>query len=208
MPQPLGYFRESSSQTGGPYVQIGLDPNEVGIDAYDSYMGKQMVTPETKGERITIEGRLLDGSGTRIKEAVIEIWQANAAGRYASPADRREDVPLDPAFRGFGRSSTDGEGWFRFHTIKPGKVPYRDGRMMAPHVSLLILARGINIGLNTRMYFSDETDANAADPVLNAIEQPVRRPTLIGQKEMRGKETVYRFDIRLQGENETVFFDI
>lgn len=207
MPQQLGYLRESASQTAGPYVQIGLDPMSQSIDSFDKYLVTDMVTPETEGERITVEGRLLDGSGTPVRAAMVEIWQANAAGRYASPYDTR-NLPLDPHFRGFGRSSTDDDGLYRFKTIKPGQVPGRDGRMMAPHISFWIVARGINIGLATRMYFSDEAAANEADPVINAIEQAMRRPTLIAQKETRGSETVYRFDIHLQGDNETVFFDV
>jgi protocatechuate 3,4-dioxygenase alpha subunit len=134
--------------------------------------------------------------------------QANAGGKYNHPADR-QDKPLDPAFRGWGRACSDFKtGVWTFETIKPGSVAGRAGRAMAPHVSLWIVARGINIGLNTRMYFSDEAEANAADPVLNLIEWEVRRNTLIAQREARGGATVYRFDVHLQGPQETVFFDI
>ena len=140
---------------------------------------------------------------------LIEIWQANAEGRYNHVADRQEGKLLDADFRGWGRACSNFDtGVWRFDTIKPGQAVGRDGRMMAPHVNLWIVARGINIGLNTRMYFSDEQEANASDPVLNLIEWEVRRQTLIGHKETRNGETVYHFDIYLQGEKETVFFDV
>ena len=136
--------------------------------------------PKTKGERIRIEGRVIDGSGTPVRDVLLEIWQANAAGRYNHPADRQAR-PLDPTFRGWGRACSDfTTGVYTFDTIKPGAVIGRNGRPMAPHVNFWIVARGINIGLSTRMYFSDEAAANAKDPVLNLIEWEVRRKTLIG----------------------------
>ena len=139
---------------------------------------------------------------------LIEVWQANAAGIYASPADRRSDE-VEDGFRGWGRVISDFDtGLWTFDTVKPGVVPGRNGRPMAPHLNLWIVARGINIGLNTRMYFDDEAEANAKDPVLNLIEQADRRATLIARREMRDGKPVYRFDIRLQGEGETVFFDV
>lgn len=144
-----------------------------------------------------------------MRDVLLEIWQANAAGRYAHPDDRQTGKKRDPAFRGWGRSCSDfASGVWRFETIKPGAVVGRDGRVMAPHVNLWVVARGINIGLNTRMYFADEQEANQTDPVLNLIEWEVRRQTLIARREARGGEIVYRFDIHLQGENETVFFDL
>ena len=144
-----------------------------------------------------------------MRDVLLELWQANAAGRYHHPDDRQQHKKIDPTFRGWGRSCSDfSSGIWRFETIKPGAVVGRDGRMMAPHVNLWVVARGINIGLNTRMYFCDEQEANLTDPVLNLIEWEVRRQTLIAQREVRGNEIVYRFDIHLQGENETVFFDI
>ncbi len=201
-------LQESASQTAGPYVHIGLMPFEVGIDVYEHNVSNVLVTPETQGERITIEGRVIDGSGTPVRDAVLEIWQANAAGRYQHPADRQAR-PLDPAFRGWGRACTDFEtGVYRFETIKPGAVTGRHGRIMAPHVSLWIVARGINIGLATRMYFADEAEANAADPVLTRIEWEVRRRTLLASRETQDGRALYRFDIRLQGPDETVFFDV
>ncbi|WP_443021024.1 protocatechuate 3,4-dioxygenase subunit alpha, partial [Shigella flexneri] len=134
---------------------------------------------------------------------------ANANGRYNHPAAQQSDKKLDADFRGWGRSCSDFDtGIWRFETIKPGSVVGRDGRTMAPHVNLWVVARGINIGLNTRMYFPDEQNANQHDPVLNLIEWEVRRQTLIGKREQRGNETVYIFDIHLQGDKETVFFDV
>jgi protocatechuate 3,4-dioxygenase, alpha subunit len=172
-------------------------------------LGEVMVGPKTKGERITIEGRVFDGAGAPLRDALIEIWQANAAGRYHHAADR-QPKPIDDDFRGWGRSGCDFEsGRYCFRTIKPGAVVGRSGhRPMAPHVNLWIVARGINIGLSTRMYFADEEEANAADPVLNIIEPASRRKTLLGQRQMRDQEVVYNFDIYLQGEGETVFLDI
>jgi protocatechuate 3,4-dioxygenase alpha subunit len=204
----LNYLKESASQTAGPYVHIGLAPHAAGFDIFEKNFSNVLAGPQTKGERISIEGRVIDGSGTPVRDVLIEIWQANAAGKYNHPADR-QDKPIDPTFRGWGRAASDFEsGVFTFETIKPGVVAGRGGRPMAPHVNLWIVARGINIGLNTRMYFSDEAAANAADPVLNLIEWEVRRNTLIGEREDRGAKRVYTFDIHLQGPQETVFFDI
>lgn len=203
------YLPETASQTAGPYVHIGLAPDAAGFHIFEKNFGPVLVNDQTEGERITLEGRVIDGSGTPVRDVMLELWQANAAGRYSHPDDRQQAKALDPAFRGWGRSCSDFDsGVWRFETIKPGAVVGRDGRIMAPHVNLWIVARGINIGLNTRMYFSDEQEANREDPVLNLIEWEVRRQTLIGQREQRGGETVYRFDIHLQGENETVFFDL
>jgi protocatechuate 3,4-dioxygenase alpha subunit len=206
----LPYLKETPSQTAGPYVHIGLIPHQAGFDIFENNFSNVLVTPATKGERITIEGRIFDGTGAIARDILVEIWQANAAGRYDHPADRQENKPLDPAFRGWGRTGTDFQtGLYHFETIKPGAVAGRHGhKPMAPHVSFWLAARGINIGLATRMYFSDEAQANAADPVLNIIEQPARRETLIARREERPGEVVYVFDIHLQGERETVFFDI
>ena len=202
-------LRETASQTAGPYVHIGLAPKAAGFDIFESNFGNVLATPETQGERIRIEGIVTDGSGTPVRDVLIEIWQANSEGRYNHPADRQPGKAIDPSFRGWGRAACDFEtGLYTFDTIKPGVVTGRNGRPMAPHINFWIVARGINLGLNTRMYFSDEAKANAADPVINLIEWQVRRQTLIAQREQRGAQTVYRFDIRLQGENETVFFDL
>lgn len=202
--------RETASQTAGPYVHIGLAPKVAGFAIFENDFGNVLTNADTRGERIRIEGRVFDGIGTVLKDVLIESWQANAEGRYAHPADRQTAKALDPNFRGWGRACTDFEtGVYRFETIKPGVVEGRDGRFMAPHISLWIVARGINLGLNTRMYFSDEADANMKDAVLNVIEWEARRATLVARREdNREGEVVYRFDIRLQGDGETVFFDV
>ena len=208
MVQKLDMLKETASQTAGPYVHIGLTPNWLGIDGvYPADLGRVMVGPQAKGERITVTGRVLDGSGTPLKDALIEIWQADAAGLYNSPLERRGAA--DPHFSGWGRQPTDGvTGEFRFETIRPGRVPDRHGRMQAPHVTFWIVARGINIGLHTRMYFADEEAANAECPVLARIEHKVRVPTLIAPRGEGGNGPVYTFDIHLQGARETVFFDV
>jgi protocatechuate 3,4-dioxygenase alpha subunit len=207
---PLPYLKETPSQTAGPYVHIGLIPHQAGFDIFENNFSNVLVGPETQGERIRIEGRIFDGSGSVTKDILVEIWQANAAGRYNHPADRQEDKPLDPSFRGWGRTGTNFEtGVYTFETIKPGRVAGRHGRKpMAPHVNIWLAARGINIGLNTRLYFADEADANAEDPVFNMIEPAVRRETLLARREERDGAVAYVFDIRLQGERETVFFDV
>jgi protocatechuate 3,4-dioxygenase alpha subunit len=208
MPQPLRYLPETPSQTAGPYVHIGLIPHMAGFDIFQNNFGNVLAGAQTRGERIAIEGRVIDGTGTPVRDALIEIWQANSEGRYASPADRQRKT-LDADFRGWGRTGTDFDsGLYRFETIKPGKAPWRNGLVSAPHVNFWVVARGINIGLSTRMYFSDEAEANAADPVLSGIELEKRRATLVGQRQQHGAKTVYAFDIVLQGDNETVFFDL
>jgi protocatechuate 3,4-dioxygenase, alpha subunit len=208
MAQPLAYLKETASQTAGPYVHIGLLPHMAGFDIFEHNFSNILVGPATAGERITVEGRVFDGSGTPVRDVLVEIWQADAHGRYNSPADWRGGTE-DPGFRGWGRTGSDfSTGVYSFETIKPGCVPDRHGRMMAPHINVWIVARGINIGLTTRMYFSDEEAANAADPVLNLIEIESRRPTLIAPRLERDGKVVYTFDVRLQGDGETVFFDV
>lgn len=205
MVQPLGYLKETASQTAGPYVHIGCTPNFVGIEGiYEADLGSgPMVNDATRGERITIRGHVIDGAGTPLKDALIEIWQADADGYYHSPSETRGKA--DPNFFGWARCPGDmASGEFVFETVKPGRVPYPDGRLMAPHVNFWIVARGINIGLNTRMYFSDEEAANGEDPILARIEHRVRIPTLLGKRE----GNTVTFDIHLQGANETIFFDI
>jgi protocatechuate 3,4-dioxygenase alpha subunit len=201
----MARLRETPSQTAGPYVHIGTVPTFAGLEGvYPDDPGAGPLYGEgARGERIAITGRVLDGMDAPLCDAVVEIWQADADGLYPSPAETRGRA--DPAFRGWGRSAARGEaGLFRFETIRPGPVPLPDGRTMAPHVAFWIVARGINLGLHTRMYFPEEGEANAADPVLNRIEHPVRRQTLIARREGEG----YVFDIRLQGEGETVFLDV
>ena len=208
MPHQLDYLQETASQTAGPYVHIGLIPKQAGFDIFDFEFSNVMVSAKTKGERIRFEGRIFDGSGALVRDALIEVWQANAAGAYNHPADHQGKAK-DEHFRGFGRAGSNFEtGVYFFETIKPGVVTGRHGRPMAPHLNLWIVARGINIGLNTRAYFSDETQANSADPVLNLVELPERRKTLIAERSMRDGQVVYTFDIHLQGQHETVFLDI
>lgn len=205
MVQSLGYLKESPSQTAGPYVHIGCTPNFSGISGvFETDLGSgPLYNDKTKGERIAVRGFVIDGSGTALKDALIEIWQADADGFYQSPSETRGKA--DPEFLGWGRCPGDMQtGEFVFETIKPGRVPFNDGRMMAPHITFWVVARGINIGLQTRMYFGDEEAANAEDPVLNRIEHKVRVPTLIAKRD----GNTYTFNIHLQGENETVFFDI
>lgn len=206
MPQKLDYLRETASQTAGPYVHIGLAPGAAGFDIYRQELGQDIVGPNAGGERIRVEGLVIDGMGSPVKDVLLEVWQANAEGHYAHPEG---GGPVEDGFRGWGRVITDFEtGEWGFDTVKPGAVMGRNGRMMAPHLNLWIVSRGINIGLNTRMYFSDEEQANVADPVINLIEWEQRRATLIGKRSDRDGIPVYRFDIRLQGDDETVFFDI
>lgn len=204
MVQSLNRLKESASQTAGPYVHIGLTPNFAEIaGVYTEDLGTKMAGPNAKGERITIVGRVIDGAGAPLRDALVEIWQADAAGLYNSPAEMRGSADAD--FTGWGRCPTDMDtGEFRFETVKPGKVPAKDGRPMAPHISFWVVARGINLGLNTRMYFAEDAEANAADPILARIEHKSRIPTLMAKRD----GDVYRFDIHLQGADETIFFDI
>lgn len=204
----VNYLKETASQTGGPYVHIGLIPRQAGFDIFQNNFTNVVAAPGVPGERIVIEGQVLDGTGAQVKDALLEIWQADAAGRYSHP----HDGGVNPDFRGWGRAGTDFKtGLYRFETIKPGAIAdaggFWKGRAMAPHVTLWIAARGINIGLHTRLYFADEVEANAKDPVLNLVENPERRKTLLAERSERDGMVVYRFDIRLQGLGETVFFD-
>jgi protocatechuate 3,4-dioxygenase alpha subunit len=181
----------TSSQTVGPYLHIGLT----------WLVTDDLVGPGTSGERIVVEGRITDADGKPVDDAVVEIWQANAHGRYDHPDDTR-DLPLEPGFKGFGRVPTDALGAFRFHTIKPGAVPAADGSMQAPHVSVTIFMRGLLKQLATRIYFPDEP-ANATDPLLASV--PVsRRGTLIAT---RAGADVLRWNVVLQGAGETVFLE-
>ena len=206
-PAGANRLRETPSQTAGPYVHIGLIPSQAGLDIFGQDLGRALAGPETSGERIVIEGRILDGAGAACSDVLVELWQANAAGRYDHPADQ-QGKPLDPHFHGWGRTGTDFRtGVWRFETVKPGAVAGRHGRPMAPHVNLWLASRGMNIGLSTRMYFPDEAAANAADPVLAIVGHP-RRDTLVARLEHRDGLPAYVFDIHLQGPQETVFFDI
>ncbi|MBM3606767.1 MAG: protocatechuate 3,4-dioxygenase subunit alpha [Alphaproteobacteria bacterium] len=202
MPQPLHYLKETPSQTADPFVHIGLAPGAAGFDIYREELGGQIAAADTPGQRIRVEGRVIDGTGAPVKDVLIEVWQADGNGIHPHPEDPRH-ADCAPGFRGWARVVPDFEtGVFRLDTTKPGSVPGRSGSTQAPHLSLWLVARGINIGLQTRMYFGDED--NAADPLLNLIEQPHRRETLIALADGE----VYRFDIHLQGDKETVFIDV
>ncbi|TYC79753.1 protocatechuate 3,4-dioxygenase subunit alpha [Stappia sp. BW2] len=206
MTQQLDYLKETPSQTAGPYVHIGLAPGAAGFDIYRQELGWDIAGPNARGERIRVEGVVIDGMGSPIKDVMLETWQANSEGIYAHP-EHTGDV--EDGFRGWGRVITDFDtGEWGFDTVKPGPVKLPDGKVSAPHISLWIVARGINVGLQTRLYFEDETEANAADPVINLIEWEKRRQTLIARKTERDGKTVYRFEVKLQGPDETVFFDI
>ena len=204
MPQKLDHLRESPSQTAGPYVHIGCTPNFTGIDIYGGDLGKAMKTGPVQGTEITITGVVYDGTRAALRDAMIEIWQPDSAGLFPSANETRGVA--DPNFTGWGRSAVDMDtGEFAFETVKPGAVPWPDGRMQAPHITVWVVARGINIGLHTRIYFEDEAEANAADPILSRIEHQNRVPTLIAKAT---GDRAYRFDIHLQGPEETIFFDI
>ena len=189
------------SQTVGPFFAPALTP---GNDyPWHQPIGNDLITPDASGERIRIEGRVFDGDGAPVNDSMIEIWQADAAGRYAHPADKQRP---NAKFTGFGRAGTDAEGRFSFRTIKPGAVAGLDGKPQAPHILVAVFARGLPRHAYTRIYFSDEP-GNANDPILTLVP-PDRRGTLIAQREGKHDGPAYVFDIRLQGENETVFFDV
>jgi protocatechuate 3,4-dioxygenase, alpha subunit len=190
------------SQTVGPYFAIGLAPESLSLN-WVSTVTNDLVTPEVSGERIRIEGRVLDGDGEPIDDCLLEIWQADAAGRYAHAADRGGP---NAAFTGFGRASTDAAGRYHFHTIKPGQVRGPQAVLQAPHIVLAVFARGMLRQQYARIYFAGEA-ANATDPVL-ALVPAGRRATLMATPEPGTHPIVYQFDIRLQGEHETVFFDV
>jgi len=182
------------SQTIGPFFRIG----EFAED------GSELVAPTDPGA-IRIEGIVTDGEGNPVNDALLEIWQANRGGRYAHPEDRREEIPLEEGFDGFGRCPTDEEGRFKFVTVKPGPVPAPDGGTQAPHIDVSIFSRGLMKRVVTRIYFPDEAEANQADPVLNSIEDPRDRETLIATA---AEDGALRFDIHLQGDEQTTFFAI
>jgi protocatechuate 3,4-dioxygenase alpha subunit len=189
------------SQTVGPYFAYGLTPG--GKYEWNDPFSNDLVTPDVSGDRIRIAGQVFDGDGAVIPDAMLEIWQADGQGRFADPQDKRA-LP-NAAFKGFGRCGTSAKGEFAFETIKPGIVPDPDGKPQAPHVLLAVFARGMLLHLYTRIYFDDEAEKNAADPVL-ALVPAERRATLIAKRDA-GSAT-YRFDIHLQGDDETVFFDV
>jgi protocatechuate 3,4-dioxygenase alpha subunit len=187
------------SQTVGPFFAYGLTPN--GKYEWSDAFSSNLVTPDTSGDRIRVEGVVYDGDGVPVPDAMLEIWQADGQGRFADPQDKRA-LP-NASFKGLGRSGTGTKGEFAFDTIKPGSVPDPDGKPQAPHILMAIFSRGMLRQNYTRIYFDDEA-GNAADPVL-ALVPADRRATLLAK---RGPNGVYRFDIRLQGDDETVFFEV
>ena len=182
--------KQSASQTVGPYFRIGLIYGE---------SQNNLVNEQTSGERITLTGVVYDGDGQPMTDAMIEIWQPDANGIFNHPLDPMKNQ-ADPHFRGFGRAENRSRGKYEFKTIKPGS---RDG--LPPFINVHVFARGMLIHAMTRIYFSDEPD-NADDPVLNSVE-PARRHTLIATREEADGSLMYRFNIHMQGEDETVFFD-
>jgi protocatechuate 3,4-dioxygenase, alpha subunit len=194
-------LKQTPSQTVGPFFAYGLTPEQYGYP-FRSIAGASLAGEDTPGERIRITGRVLDGDGVPVPDAMIELWQADGLGRYAHPADQRGS---NLRFKGFGRcgTGTDPEHRFAFDTIKPGRV----GDGQAPHINLIVFMRGMLTHVYTRIYFEDEAEANAADPVLASVEE-ARRGTLIAARETTPAGTVYRLDLRMQGPDETVFFDV
>jgi protocatechuate 3,4-dioxygenase alpha subunit len=189
------------SQTVGPYFEYGLTPGT--SYQWNDAFGNDLVTPDVSGERIRIVGQIFDGDGKTITDSMLEIWQADAQGRFADPQDKRA-LP-NSAFRGFGRCGTDAGGGYSFHTIRPGPVPGPGDKPQAPHILLAVYARGMTQQTMTRIYFENEP-ANATDPIL-ALVPSDRRSTLIAKREA-GDAVTYRFDVHLQGNRETVFFDV
>ena len=188
------YLTETPSQTAGPYVHIGMAPAVAGLKVRTQ--DKPWVTG-LKGETIFIEGTVYDGDGEPVRDAVLEIWQADGKGTF------------DKGQAGFARASCDLKtGLYRFETVKPGGFAWRDGRMQAPHITVYIFARGINLHLHTRLYFSDEEKANSEDPVLKMVPSQAARDSLVACVDPDAKEKTYHFDIVLQGERETAFFDV
>jgi protocatechuate 3,4-dioxygenase alpha subunit len=195
---------QSPSQTVGPYFAYGLTPGQYGYP-YGTVVIPSLAAETTEGVPIRLIGQVFDGKGEVVEDAMIEIWQANAHGRYNHPEDDRKDNRLDPDFKGFGRSGTgfDAHHRFVFDTVKPGAI----GDGQAPHVNVIVLMRGLLAHVFTRVYFEDEAEANAADPVLQAVPED-RRDTLIARREPAAAGGVYRFDIHMQGPRETVFFEV
>ncbi|WP_111497556.1 protocatechuate 3,4-dioxygenase subunit alpha [Marinobacter bohaiensis] len=196
-------LKQTPSQTVGPYFAYCLTAQQYHYP-FSQIASDVLVNDDTRGERIRIVGRVFDGNGAPIDDAMIEIWQANAEGRFDHPNDARADRPLDPNFKGFGRfgTGTTADNSYRFETIKPGSS--QEGA--APFISFVVFARGLMNHAYTRLYFADETNANNADPVLEKVPAD-RRDTLIAQRSETATGVEYRFDIHMQGDQETVFFD-
>lgn len=196
----MSKLRQTPSQTVGPFFAYGLTPGQYGYKM-QSIADGQLAEGKTDGVRIRIEGCIFDGEGNVVPDAMIEVWQADANGRYAHPADERGS---NSSFKGFGRfgTGTDEDARFVFDTVKPGSV---DG-MQAPHINVIVFMRGLLSHLYTRLYFADESAANDTDPVLASLPAE-RRQTLVAQRHDTPEGMVYRLDIHMQGDNETVFFD-
>lgn len=194
---------ETPSQTGGPYVHIGLALKAAGLSERTQEIGNSMAQPHAPGQHITLLGSVYDGNGHLVRDAFLEFWQCDSKGVY------QEVYDPNGLFNGFGRASTTFDnGEWELHTIKPGNISAGNGKVMAPHINVSLFARGINIHLQTRIYFEDESELNETDPVLNRIEQRERRETLVARPVgERDGSLLYRFDIRVQGAEETVFFD-
>ena len=188
------------SQTVGPFFAFGLTPGSK--NAFTTLAGSDLVTEDTVGEVIEITGRVTDGEGAAIPDAMIELWQADGAGRFPG-----HDKGANTTFKGFGRSETVNDGVFSFRTVKPGAVPGPDGKKQSPHIDVSLFSRGVVRRMFTRIYFEGEA-ANDADPILGLVP-PDRRATLIAWRDGAGAGGAprYRFDIRVQGDNETVFFE-
>ena len=193
----MGTLPLTGSQTVGPFFAPTL--------LRDDARRNTLTQPETVGERIRIEGYVFDGDGLPVPDALLEIWQANAHGRYNHPS-ATSSAPLDPTFLGFGRSGTDEDGSYWFETIKPGPIPFDATQKQAPHIGFTIFARGLLNHLMNRLYFADEP-TNETDPVLQRVPAK-RRSTLLAKRTSEGTLPVYRFDIILQGANETAFFNL
>ena len=198
---PVQLLQETPSQTAGPYVHIGLALETAGNPPREQEIWNEMAKPGAPGEHILLIGHVYDGNGHLIRDSFLEFWQANHEGVYDSSYD------LEKPFNSFGRTATTDVGEWTIKTVKPGTVNNGAGVPMAAHINISLFARGINIHLQTRLYFDDEAQANAVDPVLNLIEQPQRRETLIAKRCTVDGKLAYRFDIHVQGEAETVFFD-
>jgi protocatechuate 3,4-dioxygenase, alpha subunit len=185
------------SQTVGPFLTVGL-----------LWADGQFVVPDGTAGAITIAGRVLDGAGGPVTDALVETWQADADTRFNHPDDPRgAAVSATPGFRGFGRCATDQDGRYRIVTVRPGPLPCPPGGAEAPHLDVSVFARGLLDRVVTRIYFADEAEANAADPVLSAVA-PERRETLLARAVPGAPANEFRFDIRLRGPRETVFFDV
>jgi protocatechuate 3,4-dioxygenase alpha subunit len=184
----------TTSQTVGPFFKIGLE----------WLYRDNLIVEGVSGERVTIQGRVLDGDGLPVPDAFVEIWQANAHGKYNHPEDT-QDKPLEPGFNGYGRVPTNAEGMFRFNTIKPGPVPGPNGKQQAPHLAVSVFMRGVLRRLVTRMYFPDD-ERNSGDHILNLVEA-ARRTTLIAKNTADDPGSL-KWNVVLQGPEETVFFDL